>query len=72
MIQRQKESKQLQVRANLRQADLAVAINVSPATLRKSEHRDIEPSMTREQWKKFSDVIGMPFDELSIAVIHRV
>lgn len=80
MIQRRKQAdimqpkradhwiKTLRVQANLRQTDLAVRLNVSPSSLRKWEHGEIEPSMTWDQWKAFSDAVGIPFDELPIAV----
>lgn len=56
--------RQLREQANLTQEQLSVHLGVSTSTLRRWENGDVEPAMTREQWKVFCELVGVPFEKL--------
>jgi transcriptional regulator with XRE-family HTH domain len=56
--------RELREGANLTQEQLSVRLKVSTSTLRRWENGDVEPAMTREQWKEFCEAVSVPFDKL--------
>lgn len=62
--------KALRENAGLSQEQLAVYLGIGASTLRRWENEGMEPSMTRNQWQIFCQIIGVSFDALpqSLAV----
>jgi DNA-binding transcriptional regulator YiaG len=58
------EFKKLRKGACLSQEELAYKIKVAVSTIRRWEHGQTEPTMTREQMELFCDAIKRPFNKL--------
>lgn len=56
--------KQIRESAHLTQEQLAVYLGVAVSTVRRWESGKNEPTMTREGWKKFCQLVGKDFNEL--------
>ncbi|MGL5835616.1 MAG: helix-turn-helix domain-containing protein [Waterburya sp.] len=58
------EFKKLRKQARLSQEELAAQIGVAVSTIRRWEHGQAEPTMTREQMEKFCAAVKQPFIKL--------
>ncbi|MGL5938878.1 MAG: helix-turn-helix domain-containing protein [Waterburya sp.] len=58
------EFKKLRKNARLSQEELAGKIGVAVSTIRRWEHGQAEPTMTREQMEKFCAAVKQPFIKL--------